>query len=262
MPPHPKNRHSLPALESRLETDYTTYQVKPTADGAWTLYSERFQEACHSYQGAQAETQKYYLEGCQVLERAKTLPVFSLLEVGFGFGLGYQLTHEAFEKAGLLSRLHYLALEIDEGLVEFAKREHLELTLLKRKQQGGLILYQQPGLTVLVGDARETLPLYLQQNPECQAMAIYQDAFSPRQCPELWSTSWFSTLKQAAHQDCLLSTYSTSSRMRKSLLAAGWSVHQGKTFGRKVGSTTASLNRPSDPALLEKLDRSPVEALE
>jgi tRNA U34 5-methylaminomethyl-2-thiouridine-forming methyltransferase MnmC len=63
-----------------------------TEDGSWTLFSEAFQEACHSTTGARAETLLHYIQGCRILEKAKIHSPLVVLEIGFGLGIGLLTT--------------------------------------------------------------------------------------------------------------------------------------------------------------------------
>lgn len=59
----------------------------------------------------------------------------------------------------------------------------------------------------------------------------------------------------------ILSTYSASSSIRKSLTEAGWILKRGDKFGPKRSSTRAYLRGETDPEILLHLERSPVAAL-
>jgi tRNA U34 5-methylaminomethyl-2-thiouridine-forming methyltransferase MnmC len=223
-----------------------------TADGTPTLLSHRFDEHCHSLCGARAETQHHYLEGCEVRELLKQHHPCKILEVGFGTGLGW------FESARVAEELHgqldFLSLELEEELVKWM------LPDAKLVQLGVLRYYEQVSpharLRVVVGDARTTLP----QIDE-KFHAIYQDAFSPRKNPTLWTHEWFSLLAQKASPEARLATYSASISIRKSLMAAGWGVFNGPQFGTKRRSTRAIFGRLSDPSIIEELALHPIGML-
>ncbi|MFW5887263.1 MAG: MnmC family methyltransferase, partial [Bacteriovoracia bacterium] len=57
-----------------------------------------------------------------------------------------------------------------------------------------------------------------------------------------------------------LATYSSSSRVRKALLGAGWTLEEGEQVGNKSSSTRAKLNGPTCEKILTKLRNSPVKA--
>lgn len=233
------------------------HSLVPTSDGSFTLHSERFDENCHSTAGALEETRLHYLEGCQVERLLQEHAQVAVLEVGFATGLGWRLTQELAARYPK-SRLTFVSLELDEELIQWAEAG-LEKTLHK-----GVVTYRKQvansTLTVLAGDARHTLPAWAMQFPTL-FHAIYQDAFSPKKNPTLWTVEWFRELGSVAAVDCLMSTYSASVSIRKAMLEAGWGLSAGEKFGPKKTSTRARWQAPSDLEILQLLARSPTPAL-
>jgi tRNA U34 5-methylaminomethyl-2-thiouridine-forming methyltransferase MnmC len=234
-----------------------------TLDGSRTLFSENFQEACHSLAGARDETLLHYIKGCSVEEKILKKNL-TILEVGFGLGLGFLTTLETLEK--LPNGFHFLSLEIDRNLVDWVMNEFEQKKIiwnLKRHDLNSNVIIEASFLkgilTVIVGDARETLPELLKQQ-DILIDAIYQDAFSPKKNPTLWTVEWFELLKKYSDPDVRLSTYSSSDSIRKSMVEAGWKLQPGEKFGSKRSSTRATLSDVSDPKILLNLDRSPTPA--
>jgi tRNA U34 5-methylaminomethyl-2-thiouridine-forming methyltransferase MnmC len=232
------------------------HRLLQTGDGTFTLFSEAFQEACHSLSGAKTETTLHYIDGCKVLEKAKLHADFCILEVGFGLGVGFLTTLELLPKK---SRFHFISLELDQELLNWFKESHPEFNLT---WNGNVLESQHEDfkLTIIQGNARQTLPEYLEKNP-VKWHAIYQDAFSPKRNSILWTKEWFELLKKHSHPEVVLSTYSASSCIRKGLHETGWGVFKGAMFGAKKTSTRAVLNLPTDPEILFQLERSPVAAM-
>lgn len=224
------------------------YQTVQTEDGSVTFFSERFGEACHSPAGAKAETVLHYIEGCKIPEKALEKNV-SILEVGFGLGMGMLTTWERTKS--LPAAIHFVSVEIDPELVKWFYEEHKNHPALNDPKFS---------FEILTGDARVTLPAYVKQyHPKWNA--IYQDAFSPGRNPVLWTVEWFTLLRESSADDVVLSTYSASSSIRKSLVEAGWKLYQGEKFGQKRSSTRAKLTGMTDPEILLNLERSPIKAL-
>lgn len=231
------------------------HRIEATLDGSSTLFSERFQESCHSNSGARAETLLHYVEGCQVNRKKNIL----ILEVGFGLGLGFLTTLEV-----LKNDFHFVSLEIDRELIEWFRTEHLDHPLLRRLTWVTPTRLEliTPTLTlkILVGDARLTLKNYIyESNPQWDA--IYQDAFSLKKNPTLWTQEWFELLKKSSAPDALISTYASGESIRKAMIAAGWKLTKGPGFGKKRSSTRASLEGETHPEILQQLKFSPVPAL-
>lgn len=235
------------------------HQLVTTDDGSQTLFSERFQESCHSNSGARVETLLHYVEGCELKIKSQCNKHLTILEVGFGLGLGFLTTLET-----LHDNFHFVSLEIDRELLEWFRKENQEHPFLKKLQWISPVKLEartnDMSLTILCGDARETLPFYCQYaHPQWDA--IYQDAFSPKKNPTLWTQEWFELLKKYSAPDTLMSTYSSSASIRKAMLAAGWVLQKGAGFGKKRSSTRASLIGVTNSAILEQLSLSPVPAL-
>jgi tRNA U34 5-methylaminomethyl-2-thiouridine-forming methyltransferase MnmC len=227
-----------------------------TNDGTLTLFSETFQEACHSMAGAKEETLLHYFKGCQILEKLEHTDSLTILEVGFGLGIGFKTTLDHFPKN---KKLHFISLELDRELLNWFRAEHPELKL---EWKGQLLTSTQDAftLTIIQGDARVELPKFMEKN-SIRWHAIYQDAFSPKKNPTLWTKEWFSFLKEHSGPDTIMSTYSASSSIRKSMVEAGWGLQKGDKFGLKRTSTRAFLNRQTDPEILLQLERSPAGAI-
>lgn len=227
---------NLPAQHRWVETE----------DGSKTLFSEAFQEACHSTSGARAETQLHYLEGCEIERKLLAHDHTSILEVGFGRGLGFEMTRELVNK--LQRPCTFISLEIDANLVEWYFSQH------PMKETEHFKFH------IVTGNARKALPEFLKKNP-LRFDAIYQDAFSPKRNPVLWTKEWFTLLKENSSNEVILSTYSASNSIRKSLAETGWTIQKGEKFGPKRTSTRARLQGSTDADIMEQLHRSPVKAL-
>jgi tRNA U34 5-methylaminomethyl-2-thiouridine-forming methyltransferase MnmC len=227
-----------------------------TEDGSYTLFSDLFQEACHSTSGAKAETCLHYIEGCQVLNKLETRSSISILEIGFGLGVGFLTTLEMIPSE---KKLTFVSMELDRNLLEWFAKEHHEIPF---EWSGNLLKAKKNNfeLIIIQGDARIEFPKYLKEHsPKFEA--IYQDAFSPKKNPSLWTKEWFELLKSCSREDAILSTYSASTSIRKSLHETGWGVQKGEKFGPKRTSTRAVLNKSTDPEILLQMERSPVLAL-
>ena len=227
-----------------------------TGDNSETLYSESVGEAFHSLAGAEGETLYNFIEGCEIVSRGQKQKSLKILEIGLGIGLGYALTMKAlgrqFEK-----KITFITTEIDPKLLKWCQENTLfpegfpypSFRDLKKEKRDGLsYAWAQRGrakLIVLLGDVRQTLPLavdkgVLSLTKESDLVdCIYQDPFSPKRNPELWTNSWFRYLKTLCSKEAILSTYSASVSVRKSLIDAGFFVEKRKGFGVKRESTRA-----------------------
>ncbi len=195
-----------------------------TEDGSYTLYSETYDENCHSTAGALGETQNYFINETGLAKAVPNSTHINIFETGFGLGLNFLETLKLFK--GSPCHLHYVSTEIDRGLVDWFFNRHDE--------------YKIPNVTyeVLIGDARETLPKWKEKNPDKKFRYIFQDAFSPKKNPTLWEKEWFDLLKSVS-KDATLVTYSASHSVRKALEESGWKVENIKGYGHKRSATKA-----------------------
>lgn len=243
----------FPLMDQKLPPHHSWVK---TDDGSYTLFSEAFQEACHSTSGAKAETILHYVNGCKVKQKLEVFNPLVILEVGFGLGVGLLTT---MEELPAMAHVHFVSLELDKNLLDWFASLHPEFQF---EWHGNVMKGQKNNfkISVIHGDARIVLPAFMNTN-HFKFHAIYQDAFSPKKNPILWTKEWFGFLKEHSHDEVILSTYSASSSIRKSLLEAGWKLTKGDKFGPKRTSTRAALQGESDQEILEQLSRSPVQAL-
>lgn len=254
-------------MEKKFQGELGEYELIITDDQTLTLKSAYFDEACHSLAGARAETLHNYLIPCQILElfTQKMLTPVTLLEVGFGLGMGLKTTLEyLYQHFDTLPRpLHYVALELDPKLPKLAQElsplprgPFPALDQLQAREFGLEASGEGHQLTLLIGNATETLPRFQQKNPGFCFDAIFQDPFSPKKNPDLWTLDWFKLLHGLGHEDSRLSTYSASQSVRKAMLLAGFRVQKLKGFAQKKEATLALWSGPTDPEL-EKLAQNP-----
>ncbi len=156
------------------------YIIQETADGSQTLFSEFFNEACHSYSGAYEETLYNYVEGAQI-KRAQETSLFNILEVGLGPGFGVEAVRIFLKENKIFSNVYMLSLEIDESLINWSLENGPLMGWRVEKKEKNSIYLSQENLTVeiLLGDARKTLPNWSKR----KFHAIFQDPFSPKKNP-------------------------------------------------------------------------------
>lgn len=239
-------------------------KVVPTHDGSLSIHNSIYDEATHSVHGAMEETLLHYVAGTQVIEKLNLLGEIHILEIGFATGLGLKATIEEVHKNEITRPVNYYAVELDlptihwglDNTIVFNKvlREYAQLDKDKLN-----IKINNFTITVLIGDARRTLPKLYNENPSIKFDCIYQDAFSPKRNPQLWSIEWFKMLRCFANNDCIMSTYSASSSIRKAMIEANWSLYNGVKFGHKRASTRATINKETAPEILDQLSRSPAQ---
>jgi tRNA U34 5-methylaminomethyl-2-thiouridine-forming methyltransferase MnmC len=89
---------------------------------------------------------------------------------------------------------------------------------------------------IYVGDARSVAL------PPKSLLYIWQDAFSPKKNPELWTVEWFSHLREASQEDVCLVTYSVARVVKDALTASGWTWQRIKASEHKKQWLRAGLS--------------------
>jgi tRNA U34 5-methylaminomethyl-2-thiouridine-forming methyltransferase MnmC len=208
------------------------FEVRETGDGSLTLFHPGYGETYHSRHGALNEARHVFLHESGVLERLSEGKTTRILEIGFGLGLNFFLTAATALKHGV--SIDYVSLEQHLLPVEyFSQIDYARLTgvdemgeqfrnwrvELGNLEEGAYTLDFQNRirLTLIIGNA-------LNANPEGLYDAIYQDAFSPDQNPELWSTQFLQSLADRLQVGGCLTTYSAKGDVRRSLQATGLTV--------------------------------------
>jgi chorismate dehydratase len=238
------------------------YKIIQTDDQTETVWSEYFDEACHNLSGAKEETLFNYIEGCYLKELFSKHNTVHILDVGFGIGMGLNCLIEFIESHSYQSKtIHYTSIELDEVFAEWSLNRFHPAITLKIKTESKLTMltgtFNNIHIKILLGDGRITLPLAVSNEIIPKFHAIFQDAFSPKKNPTLWTVEWFQFLKNSSEHNVFMATYSAAMGVRKSMVAAGWIISNHKGFGQKKSMTKAALTGAIENELLDQLARSP-----
>ena len=240
------------------------YKIIETEDQTKTLWSEYFDEACHNLSGAYEETLHNYILGCHIPEQIDSKKEVHILDVGFGLGVGLRAFMDEIKKHDYKNPMNfsYVSMELDEDLFLWSiKNNFSEYAFIKKDNfyQGNFEISPSLSLhiTIFIGDGRITIPEAYQYGRLPRFTAIFQDAFSPKKNPVLWTTEWFGILKDISDTEVYMSTYSASVSVRKSMVKAGWKIFNKKGFGQKRTMTKARLIGETEEALAAELSRSP-----
>jgi len=237
--------------ESAKKFPHTTTHLGrvETKDGTTTLFNAQFNQTYHSTTGAYEEAMEKYVRPAKIKKGDTVLD--------YCFGLGYN-TLAAIELAGgMEAGLSIVALENDSkmlfmlGTIKFANSKQQEIyrlliqPILGAMSQDKTDFHFSVGtnkVRVIVGDAREKLPLFLRTSTR-RFDAILFDPFSPKECPQLWTevvfAECFAALKSVSDGGGVLTTYSCAGNVRRAMTTAGFVVSDGPSVGRRAPSTIA-----------------------
>jgi tRNA 5-methylaminomethyl-2-thiouridine biosynthesis bifunctional protein len=224
-----------------------------TADG--TPWSEGYGDVYHSSDGGLEQARHVFLAGNALPARWRGREQFVVLETGFGLGLNFLATWQAWQTDPQRSaRLQFVSVEKHPfGCADLATlhRHWPELAALAAQLQSawpplaaGFHRLRLDGghvtLTLMLGDALDML-----NRLTADADAIYLDGFAPAKNPELWSPELMRALTRHAAPDATLATWSVAAAVRDTLTEAGWHIEKRPGFAAKRDMLTGQRPGPS-----------------
>ncbi|MEH6391990.1 MAG: tRNA (5-methylaminomethyl-2-thiouridine)(34)-methyltransferase MnmD [Sulfitobacter sp.] len=216
-----------------------------TADIEWNdrgvPVSTKFDDPYFSLDNGVEETHHVYLEGNDLPNRFGD--GFRIAELGFGTGLNFLVAWDAWERKGCMGRLHFTSFEAFPMTQEDMAQAHEAFPAFGGKRdallsawnpEGGEFRFGDINLTVIIGDARQTLPRW-----QGLADAWFLDGFSPAKNPELWGPDLMTDVWRHTAQFGTAATYTAAGIVRRALEASGFAVERTKGYGRKRHMTRA-----------------------
>lgn len=211
------------------------------ADG--TPYSEEYGDVYHSAEGGPRQARHVFLGGNGLPERWRRRRAFTILETGFGLGLNFLATWQAWrDDAERCERLHFVSVEmhpftrhdleqVHARYPEFAALAaelHAAWPILvpglhRLEFEGGRVV-----LTLALADAAGAL-----RTLRLSVDAVYLDGFAPQKNPEMWSAATMKAVARACALQATAATWSAASSVRGALAAAGFEVAKRPGFAGK-----------------------------
>jgi len=231
----------------------------PAFDASGTPYSPEYGDVYHSADSGPGQARHVFLGGNDLPARWAGARVFTILETGFGLGLNFLATWQAWRADPMRpERLHFVSIEkhpfVREGLVELHAR-YPEFAPLAAELQAAWPLplpslhrlHFEDGratLTLVFGDIADVLPKL-----RLAADAFYLDGFAPDRNPDMWTTAVMKALARLARFGATAATYTTARAVRDALAAAGFVPELRPGFGRKRQMLAARFSPPRPPRL-------------
>ncbi|WP_233865464.1 bifunctional tRNA (5-methylaminomethyl-2-thiouridine)(34)-methyltransferase MnmD/FAD-dependent 5-carboxymethylaminomethyl-2-thiouridine(34) oxidoreductase MnmC [Paraburkholderia adhaesiva] len=211
-----------------------------------TPFSPVYGDVYHSASGALAQSHSVFLQGNELPERWRDRRVFTVLETGFGIGVNFLTTWQAWrDDPSRCERLNFVSVEkhpfnrddlrialsalvantpLTERAHELADAWPMLVPGVHRLEfDGGLVT-----LTLVFGDAAEELPkMWL------RADAFYLDGFAPAKNHDLWSPGIFKALARVAGENATFATWSSAGEVKRALEASGFEYRKIAGFGSK-----------------------------
>ena len=220
-------------------------------------YSEAFDDVYHSSAGGPAQALHVFLRGNELPQRWAGRERFVILEAGFGAGINFLATWQAWRRdPARCRRLHFVSIEKHPFTLQDAKSifaslseirdEAAELearwpTLVPGAQRieldGGAVV-----LTVFFADIKAARDLRL------AADAFYLDGFAPAKNPDMWSPALMRSLARLAAPGATAATWSVAASVRHALEETGFKVQKRSGFGEKREMLVARYGGPGRTA--------------
>ena len=205
-------------------------------------YSDAYDDVYHSHDGGLAQARHVFLGGNRVSERWAGRSRFVIVETGFGAGLNFLATWQAWRRdPARCARLHFVSLEkhplaLEDVKLVFrdlpdARPEARELEarwplLVPGAQRiefdGGNVV-----LSVFFSDVKAARELRL------AADAFYLDGFAPAKNPDMWTPALMRSLARLAASGATAATWSVAASVRHALEETGFAVEKRPGFGEK-----------------------------
>ncbi len=228
--------------------DSSSHKAVQSDDGSYTAYSKEFDEHYHSTRdGALNESLSKHVT--PALKHTQDRDEITILDICFGLGFNTLATLYALKDTS--TKVTIYSPEFDEelvaSLIDFSYPEAFDefkdiIRSLSQKQK-----YESDKVNIYIylGDART----FVRETKE-KFDIVYQDAFSPKNNPMLWTDEYFRDIAALMKEDAILTTYSVALPIRIAMYENGLGVYTHKGEGFR----TATLASKSALSAYEKVD--------
>ena len=226
-----------------------------TASGA--PYSPRFGDRYRAELGGITQSREVFLAGCSLPAAWAHQPKWTVLETGFGLGLNFLVTWQAWKVDPLRPRmLHFVSTEAYPAsaddvlraatthpeLLPFATELHAQLWGLlpgfhRLVFEGGQVL-----LTLCIGDAKAML-----KQQQFEADSVYLDGFSPQKNPDIWDINTFKAVARCCRRGTRIATWTIARSVRDALAQAGFMVQKTPGVAPKRDNLQGEYNPTWEP---------------
>ncbi len=222
---------------------FTYPEIMVTKDGSHTLVNQDNEQLYHSHGGAIQESRHVFIKhNLQYwLDNPPQGPL-NVLELGFGSGLNAYLTRLEAEKHKL--EIHYHTIELYPVHPDVAAQLNYPSLLNEPNADRFLDLHEcnwnsleklsdNFSINKVYGDFLE------QDFPSEHYHSFYYHAFAVKAQPELWSDKVIDRMYHALKPGAILSTFSATGRLGRSLVARGYHHEKPGGVGGKREITRA-----------------------
>ncbi|WP_417623234.1 bifunctional tRNA (5-methylaminomethyl-2-thiouridine)(34)-methyltransferase MnmD/FAD-dependent 5-carboxymethylaminomethyl-2-thiouridine(34) oxidoreductase MnmC [Paremcibacter congregatus] len=224
-----------------------------------TPASRRYGDIYFSSENGLNESRYVFLQSIHAPEIWQNKDHFTLLENGFGTGLNFVMTCQAWVKtAPKNARLTYIATEkhplsptdIRRALSpwpELDEQRDALLAVYGVRSQGYhhfTLLGGRVTLLLLIGDSAHNL-----SGLEASVDALYLDGFTPKRNQDMWTSEIFRQCARLAAPEARLATFTAAGFVRRGLEDAGFKIKKEPGYGAKRECMRGCFTGPSSSDL-------------
>lgn len=216
------------------------YEFCITGDSSITIRDSLYQEHMHSTSGAYEEALYKHVIPSRVLDLNKD--EISILDIGFGLGYTILACFHSAMKIQVNKKISIVSLEMKNDLesilnfITFDDDRQIVYDFIKKAYSGEENSFNNFYCSVRIGDAR----ILINDICEMKFDAIFHDPYSPAKNPELWTVEFFSRIYKIMEDRAILTTYSSSPKIRRAMIEAGFKIGRGPQVGPKREGTLAA----------------------
>ncbi|MDD2906319.1 MAG: MnmC family methyltransferase [Sulfurimonas sp.] len=208
-------------------------------DGSYTAYSKEYDEHYHSTKdGALNESLLKHV--CPAFALMQGKEPICILDICYGLGFNTLATLYHHRQNAMTNKLFIYSPELDGALVKslqnftYPKEFEAFREIVIQLSQEGVYEDEFFYIEVFIGDARAYVRGF-----EGVFDIVYQDAFSPKANPLLWTQEYFADIQKAMKPRGILTTYSIALPTRLALYENGFHIYLNSGEGYR-NATIAS----------------------
>ena len=239
-------------------TTYRTTSPKLSYKEDGTPYSEQFNDIYFDSESSCQQSEQIFILGNKITDRIKqTKEDFVIAETGFGTGLNFLLTLQAYQKLQQESaphkcvKLSFISIEkypltkeqLDKSLQALPQLRYFADLLLAQYPDFGScdvalteftlkFFDDQVTLNVIIDDAAKGLAT-IHSPKKGLVDAWYLDGFSPVKNPEMWSEALFAQIGRLSKQQTSITTFTVAGFVKRQLQNLGFRTQKKPCIGSK-----------------------------
>lgn len=221
-----------------------------------TPYCQNFDDIYFDSESGCLQSDFVFIQKNQIFSRLQAAKeIFTVAETGFGTGLNFLLTLQAYQKAQQaqslpLAPLHFISVEkypltkeqLIQSLSLFPQLQPLTLALTNNYPDCAIeefpqhfeatFLNGQVSLTLIFKDAAHGFST-LESSKNGLVDAWYLDGFSPAKNPDMWSKDLFSQIGRLSKEQATLTTFTVAGFVKRQLRDIGFRLEKIPAQGKK-----------------------------